>query len=896
MSRWPTSTPSWPPLRHQSISNARSVRSSSDVLSISKGISSFIQADGLTTAVSAAKASSEGTVKLHLWSPTVADTNRDALQRHELTHQVPGPSLLSKGSRACAACATAKTRCTGETPCSRCQQRGVQCAYPDLVAETQTLVQNAMPSNDAMQIDQIITTPAIGYQPFANTLPAGVPLPFTSPPFDPDYWDPNILSTTNWLDAVIDENFQGLQYDFSAPTSGLSNTIDQVGNNNILYSPQVVNQPTQLPARVQVVSPVVTSDHSVRSGGSTETAAEICAAQDASTHSVGEYYVDGEPARLPRTKRRKLSPSGQVDKRHSSSTSTFSLRLTLAEDTDLAHRIQISDSTYETFCAFYQSTSVQTPWFWEPFEATSFPSKEIFEHLVGLYFAQFHQTLPFLHPPTFDGAEAHPLLLLAMASIGAHFFEDGASTFASSLSELLRRNLLVFNEKAASKPVDALTMAQVRVLGVVSLTYSGDARLVSPGLDMGRELATAFRDLVDEMQNTSEVRIESAEGGWRAFVREEQLGRSAYCVWMLDCMRAYQFQQRPLLSLSDTVFPLPCHEKYWRASTAEEWEKLFTNYSLPPSLQDALQELYIDKKLPRDRGEFARIIMIHGLFQRTWEVERYLSNPLSHWAPTAKRQSSKDILPAEPISLLSLPAYTKWQNSVCDCIDILHWQANATIGQERGLEHPTVAFLHLSRVVLLTPINTIVRYAKNLANGNTSTSSHISSDKKSLQQWATQGQFKSRLSAIHAGVVLWHVRRYSIDAFYEATAVALSVLMLWAFGTFAPRQASKAKSGSRRTTNVDGSGADSSMESSDDLSCGIILLDRPTDDELVQQFIRKGHTMRAHITGVGDLYGPQGPQRVLSEGCKLLQSLKWWGVSETWLDILQQLYQKSVSV
>ena len=826
--------------------------------------------------------------------------SRDALHRHELTHQASGPSLLSKGIRACTACAAAKTRCSGELPCSRCHQREVQCSYPDLVAEQEPHVQGDAPSQSSqIQVGRAVDS-TLDFQHSLNPLPPGISLPFGSsnPTFDSDYWDPSILSTTNWLDAVIDDGFQGLHFDFDIANSVVDDNVTPARNVNLLPSWQATNQTGRGQMQFQVASPAVTSNTSARSAISTETAAEICAAQEASTHSVGEYYVDGEPARLPRTKRRKLSSHSQAELGHNSRDSTFSLHLAVSPDTELKHRIHIPDAMYQQFCNMWQQACVDTRLLWPTFEATGFPSTDVLEHLLGLYFAHFHQTLPFLHPSSFSVDNAHPMLLLAMVGIGAQFFDECHSAFAISISEIVRRNLVLSKEDLSQPALEAATLAQVQMLLAVSFVYSGDKTLTSRGFDMQQSLTAACVEITKEVVDLPEMQPESEEAKWKTWIERGQIVRTCYCIWLLDCMWAYQFQRHTVLALSDAILPLPCHEKQWRAGDAEEWANLRSGHISTPSLKDALLELYIDKRLPRDRGEFARIIMIHGLFQRTWEVERYYANPLTHWEPTAKKQSSRDVLPPEPVSLLSLPGYTKWQNSVCDCIDILHWQANATIGQASGLEHPTVAFLHLSRVVLLSPISAIVRYTKTLIGLHKASLSTVNVDKKTIHRWATQGQYKARLAAIHAGVVFWHIRRYSIDAFYEAPAVALAALMLWAFGEFAPRQTSKRKPKNKdqqeTTSQPEASRSESPTGGSDDSACGIILIDRPTDDELVQQFIRRGQSMRVHITGVGDLYGAQGPSRVLLEGCKLLQSLKCWGLNETWLDILQQLQQNCV--
>lgn len=177
--------------------------------------------------------------------------------------------------------------------------------------------------------------------------------------------------------------------------------------------------------------------------------------------------------------------------------------------------------------------------------------------------------------------------------------------------------------------------------------------------------------------------------------------------------------------------------------------------------------------------------------------------------------------------------------------------------------------LHLARIILLVPYAEILSFAKAWGSG----SPRETPEREAIRRWAVQHQYKARLAVVHAGVVLWHVRRYSVDAFYEAPTVGLATLTLWAFSTFAA-QSTKPSSPSSVTSE-----------------CGeadnIILLDRPTDDELVQQFIRHDQPFKAHITAVGDLYGTKGPQQVLSQGSNLLSSLRRWGVNASWLAVLQ---------
>lgn len=51
-------------------------------------------------------------------------------------------------------------------------------------------------------------------------------------------------------------------------------------------------------------------------------------------------------------------------------------------------------------------------------------------------------------------------------------------------------------------------------------------------------------------------------------------------------------------------------------------------------------------------------------------------------------------------------------------------------------------------------------------------------------QWAIQDQFKAQLSVIHAGALLWHVRRFSTESFMEPFGIYISTLLLWAYIVF----------------------------------------------------------------------------------------------------------------
>jgi len=289
--------------------------------------------------------------------------------------------------------------------------------------------------------------------------------------------------------------------------------------------------------------------------------------------------------------------------------------------------------------------------------------------------------------------------------------------------------------------------------------------------------------------------------------------------------------------------------------------------SVNPSLHQALKTLYVDKRVPQSVGEFGRILLIHGLFHQTWLVLGWYTSPLNVWQPhsQAKVNEGTDAPVVSRPWAPSITEYAQWRNSACDCLDVLHWRANALIGLAAGREHPTVFFLHLARIVILAPIDSIRIIASASSGVAAFSQTALDEAKNEVFRWAREDKFKARLAVVHAGSLLYHVRRYSIDAFYEPWGLFLSTLTLWAFSIVSAQSAPlpTARAGE------DPSGDDESVPS-------FIHIDRPSDDELIQLYILQDTPITALLQGVGDLCTLEGSRKVLKEGCKLLRELRSW--------------------
>lgn len=336
--------------------------------------------------------------------------------------------------------------------------------------------------------------------------------------------------------------------------------------------------------------------------------------------------------------------------------------------------------------------------------------------------------------------------------------------------------------------------------------------------------------------------------------------------------------------------------------------------------------MYIEKRLLENLGEFSNILIIHGIWRRSKEVINQNQTRLANWIPSATIQASEAhqnaVVETWPPSS---PTLSKWRNSACDCLDILHWRANGKAASAGGLEHPTILYLHLSRLILLTPIAQIQTLATNANNANATnvaTSQRYAEASSCVLKWAMNDSFKARLAVIHAGALFWHIRRYSRKSFLEPFTIYIATLIIWAYSIsvrFAKQQeelqvaASMEGPPSPETCAVPTSCQQSTTPQDEELcsELSFFYIDRPCDDEMVQMYLRYGEKLSAHMARVGIITQASAPSRILQEGIRLLANdttggnsvlvtssgrqdrpkISTWGVEQTYMEVLAALSQ-----
>ncbi len=320
---------------------------------------------------------------------------------------------------------------------------------------------------------------------------------------------------------------------------------------------------------------------------------------------------------------------------------------------------------------------------------------------------------------------------------------------------------------------------------------------------------------------------------------------------------------------------MPCSDTLWEDVEAK-WPVIANGQRVPASLREALETLYTEKRIMYNCTDVGRTIMIHGIYQRTWEVEKLNQDVVATWKLTGR--STNGVSARRKSASAAQATIAEWRNSGCDCLDVLHFAANIRVASATGLEHPLILHLHLSRIILLTP----VRQMHELVISHTP-ETRLDTYEEVLK-WALQDQYKARLAVLHAASVFWHVRRYSCDNVIEPYSIYVATLTLWIYSI------------SRIVTKQAGYEVPKQdpqyQEDTEPLEFDHLNLDRPCDDESGMAWIRSGDLVDAHIYRVGPICKPGAPDKILKEGARLLskqdgntgsEAAFVWGCSETYL-------------
>ncbi|KAF5565279.1 transcription factor ZMS1 [Fusarium phyllophilum] len=520
------------------------------------------------------------------------------------------------------------------------------------------------------------------------------------------------------------------------------------------------------------------------------------------------------------------------------------------------------------------------------------PPLENIRAFVLLYYQCFHPTYPFIQKSSSVWQILDNwILLLAVATTGARY---AGSRWSSVMSELLDKGLkhrvdsIIKGNTGSAKGIwvpgnfqshgrmDLQTL-QASILNIISRVHSGQEVMMDWALHQRLALVEECRkmDLLSQTSpQTTDTPVQDGDVAVTAWMQTQSKLRTGLMIWVLDTIVSHEFN---------------CPQNIRIVTVLE-----------------ALHLLYMEKRQPSNLTEFGNIVLIYAVCARTKEAAYQYGTALSRWTPVAHVEPRKESVSVTETWPPTLEMVTRWRNSACDAFDILHWKANGKAANAGGTEHPTILHLHLSRLYILTPTKHFQRVAASAVlrqNGNELQNNvEYSEACNHIQRWANIDQYKARLSIIHAGALLWHVRRYSSNDFIEPHAIYLATLSIWAYSVFnTPRTEFQQQQGDEGSRSVPASGdresrrsvGNNEAESEEEPDPTFIHLDRPCDDEMVQVYIRLGHKMAGHCHKVGNICSPNAPPKILKEGIRMLSHArarnKEWGIEASYVKGLTSL-------
>ncbi|KAL7958051.1 hypothetical protein V8C34DRAFT_284154 [Trichoderma compactum] len=608
---------------------------------------------------------------------------------------------------------------------------------------------------------------------------------------------------------------------------------------------------------------------------------------------TGSYYVDGDGSRAPfrgQTARRWRDRQMMAANDASTPGSTIANHTDSGTGGSWDGPLLVSVDSYNNLIRELGRENLVV-------DTNLFPSLQCIDACVRSYFANFHPTFPFIRKETFlEESNKHWKLLFAVVVVGSKY---NTSTEEPQLSpEFIAILDGIFSSQMchygpAEYNAFNLPSLQAASLSWICSLHRGKSKTTRHALLQRHYLVEACTKL-NLLSGESED--SHAHHDHNKLVRDWSMNqsriRTGLMIWLLDAIISYEFNAAPLMQLVDAKVLLPCQDHIWEYPSAD---KVIAEQKSSVTLLAAVETLYIEKRLPDSLSEFSTILIIHSIWRRTKEVIIQNRTQLANWIPSATMQTREAHQSASTETWPpSSPILSKWRNSACDCLDILHWRANAKAATAGGLEHPTIMYLHLSRLILLTPVAQIQTLATNPRNTNannlavnqgyTDASNHV-------LKWAMNDSFKARLAIIHAGALFWHIRRYSTRSFLEPFTIYTATLIIWAYSVsvqFARQQeefqAAPSMEGplSPEARTVAAACRQPTVSTQDEelySELPFFFIDRPCDDEMVQMYLRFGNRMSAHMARVGVITQPSAPSKILHEGIRLLENATAGGVS-----------------
>ncbi|KAJ9604532.1 hypothetical protein H2200_010645 [Cladophialophora chaetospira] len=214
-----------------------------------------------------------------------------------------------------------------------------------------------------------------------------------------------------------------------------------------------------------------------------------------------------------------------------------------------------------------------------------FPSTQILDISLDIYFRRFHHLMPFIHEPTFSAQRTSSTLLFPMCLMGLTLLDSArAQRFVGSCLvdaiERCRRDLVLSSRQGGQvgELLSALAATSL-LLTVVSITpkqaLAEHSRLLyTEAMSVAQRHGLFVPQEGQHLSSTVFDDLEPTANRWKAWTKIESVKRLIVCLVMSDSFFSALDDHMPIIKTESLHLYFPCKNELFQASTEKRWSQL----------------------------------------------------------------------------------------------------------------------------------------------------------------------------------------------------------------------------------------------------------------------------------------------------------------------------------
>ncbi|KAK3693780.1 hypothetical protein B0T22DRAFT_450768 [Podospora appendiculata] len=532
----------------------------------------------------------------------------DLLTRHESTHdreiEGGGRTIIRRNDRtsaACANCATSKSKCDDQKPCSRCRSKGLTCAPSQKNSHqfrTSTSASAEDPSHRLADHFEGNANAIVNPATFSSTsvVNSGPMMMATDQMDTASYGMPmSIPMPSNGYAMTVRPAMSSLAAHPSAPTRqgvhgpGLSDVLSAAVPHPMMHV---------IPDDLIYFNPM----HNFSQQDMDFTAWDL----DFDTFAIPRFESHGPSPQSTRTGSSQTANRTYQDSTRRHAAFKRSPWLWDPEPTDYVRRdteglhlnedvlshppaldgflerpinkLRMSKATRDRLFSIVVAENK------DPARVPSFPSLELLNYLMQAHFVHDeYQCDSWVHAASFNPETCLPELLACAIANGASFIANSSVwQFGLGMQEVVRQRLSTVFESCNSN-TRRLECLQAYMLQLDIGIWSGFKRKTELAESFLQPLMTMLRragvfmapadspDIVPLASDSTEV----LEMKWQKFVARESYKRLVLHLFCHDVQSSVSLQKNPLMSFTELAFSLPAARDLWMAPSAQAWREAY---------------------------------------------------------------------------------------------------------------------------------------------------------------------------------------------------------------------------------------------------------------------------------------------------------------------------------